>query len=431
MITSEIIAIFLSVAPATTSPTGISATTVSPCISSFSTSYMSSYNVITLEDLKTTSDVENRTIVCGSLLATQANFAIHLNNGNISPASYSLAINGATTAGNSINVNGGSVALGPTRPNRIVKNGNIQYKVDDQIQFNINQGNEGATIKIDDTLPQICAEIKSSIQSLSQTLAQLPSNNNATFPSSQPGPLNFYANNVDANGVVVFNLPGSSVFNDKNNIQQIEFFPQNKNIQLVVFNLFGTTINWAGGNLVGSWFDSISLGRAHTIWNFPEATTINFNGNMKGAVLAPYATLVTRINIDGAVAVKSLDTSGEVHDPPIVFPKCIPTPTQSTTSEQDNTIALLPVSLDSFIRFKVHRRSLQLQSVSDQMCIWLHSAATFNRLASFTTPFVTTTKGQPTSTGTGPTTSGALGTSVAPPTTTRLPTGSSASLISK
>lgn len=294
---------------------------------------MSLYNVITLEDLKTTSDVENRTIICGSLLATQANFAIHLNNGNINPKSFSLEINGATKAGNNINVNGGSVALGPKASDRIVKNGNIQYRVDGQIQFNINQGNEGATINIDDTLPDRCAQIKSSIQSLSQTLAQLPSNNNATFPSSEPGPLKFYVKNVDANGVAVFNLPGSSVFNDKNNIQQMELLSQTDNIQLVVFNLYGKTINWRGGNLVGSWFDSTTVGRARTIWNFPEATTIAFDGNMKGAVLAPYATLTTRVNIDGAVAVKSLDTSGEVHNPPILFPQCIPTQTQTTISQ--------------------------------------------------------------------------------------------------
>ena len=42
-----------------------------------------------------------------------------------------------------------------------------------------------------------------------------------------------------------------------------------------------------------------------------------------------------------------------------------------------------------------------------------------------------TTTGQPSSTGSGPTTTGATGTSVPPPSTTRLPTGSSTTLISK
>ena len=294
---------------------------------------MSQYNVIALESLKTTSDIENRTIVCGTLLTTGATFANQVNNPRFSQLDYSLEINGATTSGNDINVIVGSVALGPSSSARFVKNRSTQYTVDGHITFNINGGNDGAIVKIDPTLPERCAGIKASIEQLSATLSQLPANNNATFPTSRPGPLRLIVVNVDANGVAVFDLPASSVLNNDGSIQQIELIPQNTNLQFVVINLHGQTVVWSGSNLVGSWFDSVTLGRSHTIWNFPEATKISFDANLKGAVLAPYATLVTNVNIDGAVAVKSLDTRGEVHNPPIAFPTCIPTPTQTTAGE--------------------------------------------------------------------------------------------------
>lgn len=292
---------------------------------------MSLYSVITLGSMKTTSDVENKTIVCGSFLTTQSTFANQLGNSQFNPLTYTLEVNGSTTRGNNINIIGGSVALGPNPLNRVVQDNKIQYTVDGQIKFNVQQGNNGATVKVDTTLPARCAEIGSSIISLSKMLAQLPSNNNATIPTSQPGPLNFVVKNVDINGVAVFNLPASSVFGN-NKVQQIEIVKNNNSLQLVVINLYGTSISWSGSNLVGTWFNSLD-GRARTIWNFPDATTINFDSNLKGALLAPYAAVVTRINIDGAVAVESLDTSGEVHNPLVIFPTCAPT-TQVTTGEQ-------------------------------------------------------------------------------------------------
>ena len=132
--------------------------------------------------------------------------------------------------------------------------------------------------------------------------------------------------------LLFFNLSGELAFNG-NKVQQMELFPQNSKLQLVVINVYGKTVSWSGGNLVGTWFDTVTTGRSHTIWNFYEATTITFDSNIKGAVLAPYATLTTRINIDGAVAVKSLDAGGEVHLPLLVFPTCTTGPTSTPASQ--------------------------------------------------------------------------------------------------
>ena len=327
------------VAPVTTTTTSLITTTSPPaCISSSYTSYMSQYDVITLQDFKSTSDVELRTIVCGNLLGG-ATFANQLDQNTYNPLAYTLEVNGSITSSGSINIDSGSLALGPYPSNRVVKNSNNQYTIDKSVQVNLNQGNQGATAQIDSTLPSRCAAIISSIIYLSNTLSQLSPNNNATFSASRPGPLQLNVNNVDVNGIAVFNLSGSTIF-DSSIVQQIGVYPQNANLQLVVINVYGTSVSWSGSNLVDDWFNTATTGQSHTIWNFYQATTLNFNSNMKGAVLAPYATLVTQIEIDGAVAVQSLDTTGEVHHPLVVFPNCTSTPTSTTLSQYSLNLSL-------------------------------------------------------------------------------------------
>ncbi len=325
---------FYSVAP-TTATTLITTSTAPPCIFSAYTSYMSQYNVITLQSLTTSSDIEYRTIVCGNLL-NGATFGNQLDQNTFNPRTFSLEINGSTN-GNSINVDIGSVAVGPYPSNRVTKgSGNNQYTIDGKLLVNVNQGNNNATVQIDQTLPSRCADIISSITYLSTALSQLSPNNNVTFPSPQPNPLIFNVINVDANGLAIFNVSASSVFSN-GNVQRITTNIQNTNLQLLVINVYGTSVSWSGSNIDDAWFNSDTTGQSHTIWNFYQAKTLNFNSNMKGAVLAPYGTVVTNIDINGAVAVQSLNTQGEVHHPLLIFPNCTSTPTQTTLGQSPKT----------------------------------------------------------------------------------------------
>lgn len=268
-------------------------------------------------------------------MTTQADFATQLDQTTFNPFTYTLEINGSTTSGSNINVIAGSVALGPYPSNRVTLTSgtNNQYTVDGQISFTLNQGSQGATVQVDQTLPSRCADITTSIQTLSQTLAQLSSNNNVTMPTQQPGPLNLIAANVDVNGIAIFNVAASDIF-DSSKVQQIQLTPQNSNLKLVVINVYGTSVSWSGSSLSGSWFNNVATGRSHTVWNFPEATDISFDSNMKGAVLAPFASVTTTSNVDGAIAVKSLVAGGEVHLPSVVLPDCTTAPTQTTTPGQ-------------------------------------------------------------------------------------------------
>jgi len=219
----------------------------------------------------------------------------------------------------------------------------------------MNGGNQGATINVDANLTAKCASLTTNLRTVSSNLAALSSTqgNNVTIPTSQAGPLNFYVNNVDVNGIAVFNLVGNTVLNNQL-VQQIEVIV-GANVasilQLVVINLSGTSISFSQANLVGTWFTSISTGRSHTIWNLPQATSLTINSNWMGALLAPYAVVTASVNIDGATAVLSLTTTAELHDPPIIIPPCITDNVVISTQGKKNTETFTKnsITLDIYI----------------------------------------------------------------------------------
>ena len=271
--------------------------------------------------------MENGTIICGSLVSgSSANFAIHVTSSRNTSATYTLEVNGQITSGSPLNVNAGSFGVGTSPSHTITVNGVVGYTLDSRT-VNVNGGNDGATINIDANLTAKCNSITTGIQTLSSILAQLSNTtgNNVSIPISQAGPLNLYVYAVDQYGVAVFNLDGNTVLNNVL-VQQIEIVVASNisnSLTLVVINLSGTSITFGQGNFVGAWLTSITTGRAQTIWNLPQVTSLTISRNWMGALLAPYATVSATVNIDGATAVLSLTTSAELHNPPILIPACL------------------------------------------------------------------------------------------------------------
>ncbi|MFZ4663603.1 MAG: choice-of-anchor A family protein, partial [Caldilineaceae bacterium] len=281
----------------TTTPFTVTPPPVTPpppsdsCVLEEVSSYMSDYSLIVLDDLSTSSDVENRTFVGGNLISTtSANFAINVN--GVPANKAMLSIVGNIVAGNPINLNAGSLRLKGSSNGRI-----INY-------------NGGGALVPDPALAD--GPITARVQEASAQLAAEAANNGVTLPSGQPGPAKFQVTTTTDDGVAIFQVAGADLFGN-NLVQQIELIPGSAST--IVINVTGSTVNWSGnGNMVGS-FNS-SHWRSNVIWNFPQATTINMGSrNMMGAVLAPYAAVTTSANLDGSVAVRSLTTSAEVHQP--------------------------------------------------------------------------------------------------------------------
>ncbi len=254
------------------------------------TAAMKLYNLITLADLATSSEVEGRTYVGGNFTSgNSANFALHLN--NVAASDNTFVVVGNLAAGNAINLNAGSLYLGGERNNR-------------PINFN-----GGGSLITDKTLSN--ASLTETLQGASRNLAQIASNNMATIPSGQPSALRFTVTNVNSDGLAVFNVKAADVFSNSS-VQQLELTPGSA--KTILINVSGSSVDWNNGNKVSN-FTSPDW-RARVIWNFHEATTINLNShNFMGALLAPLANVTTTANIDGATAVRTLTTSSEIHLP--------------------------------------------------------------------------------------------------------------------
>jgi choice-of-anchor A domain-containing protein len=281
----------------TTTPVTVTPPPVTPpppsdsCVLEEVGAYMSDYSLIVLDDLSTSSDVENRTFVGGNLISTtSANFAINVN--GVPANKAMLSIVGNIVAGNPINLNAGSLRLGGSSNGRI-----INYNGGGALIPDPSLSDGPITIRLQDASAQLAAEV---------------ANNGVTLPSGQPGPAKFQVTTTTDDGVAIFQVAGTDLFGN-NLVQQIELIPGSAST--IVINVTGSTVNWSGnGNMVGG-FNS-SHWRSNVIWNFPQATTINMGShNMMGAVLAPYAAVTTSANLDGSVAVRSLTTSAEVHQP--------------------------------------------------------------------------------------------------------------------
>lgn len=255
------------------------------------------WNLIVLQNLDISQEVEGRSFIGGSLTTGSSNYGTSL-----TPASSWLGVDVLSVAGNinggNLQMNAGNLRLGGSRT------GNVNF-------------NGGGSQINDPSLPSQVGGFSSQMSSFSATLQALTSDSSLTLPSGQPGPARFNLN-PGSDGIAVFNINGDNLF-ENGLVQQIEL---QGSASAIVINVSGTDINWAGGNMVGSWLTASV--RANTIWNFYQATNLVFDRNFNGAVLAPNAHLRNTTAIDGSVFVKSMTANGEVHLPN--YTGYIPTP---------------------------------------------------------------------------------------------------------
>lgn len=275
----------------TTAPTPPPAPPTGSCALDDTVQVLNRYSLIVLNDLSTSSDIENRAFVGGSLVSsTSANIGINVS--GIPASEPMFVVVGNLVAGNPLNLNAGSLLLGGNRNGRPI---------------NFNGG--GALVQ-DPTL--FATEITALLQSAAAQLATQPANNGVTLPTGQPGPARFTVTSTTPDGIAVFQVAAGDLFGN-GLVQQIELNPGAASTVLI--NVTGSAVDWSGnGNLVGNFTNS--QWRSRVLWNFPQASSIAMRShNMMGAILAPYAQVTTAANLDGSVAVRALTTSAEVHQP--------------------------------------------------------------------------------------------------------------------
>ena len=251
------------------------------------------YNAIIFNDLNTTSDIEGRTFVGHDFTGTNsANIGIHLNN-TVTSTDRSFVVGDNIVSGNPLNLQRGSLYINGTTNGRI-----INY-------------NGGGSLVADHSIGTSLSSIQSYSIAESQSLSSMMADSTVSLPSGSPGPTTFNAT-AGANGLAVFNVTADSIFNNPNG-QQFNL-NVDANTTNIIINVSGTSVNWTNGNMVGNF--TTNYWQDHILWNFYQATSINFNAHdFNGAVLAPDASITTSSNIDGLVVANNLTTSAEVHLP--------------------------------------------------------------------------------------------------------------------
>jgi choice-of-anchor A domain-containing protein len=280
-------------------PRAFAALTAAALTTAAHAAVINDFNLVVLGNHHNVSDVEGRTLVGGNLTGG-GTYASRLNAGAFA-GTDTLRVGGNVSVSN-IALQAGNLRLSGTRT------GNVNF-------------NGGGTQITDPSVAASISGVAAELTALSQSLRGLATNSAVQLPGGQPGPARFTPT-PGPSGVAVFSVSGNALF-ASNLVQQIEL--SSLSASAIVVNVSGTTINFNQGNFVGNWTNNTV--RATTIWNFFEATSLSFDRNFNGTVLAPTAHLTITTSVDGSVFVGSFNQRGEVHLPNFnVPPSLIPAP---------------------------------------------------------------------------------------------------------
>jgi choice-of-anchor A domain-containing protein len=263
--------------------------------------YMSDFNVIVFNDLDTSTAIEGKAWIGGSL-----------SNGN----SFSLGRNYSPSAPENVIVvgvspgNGSAFQMEGNSNSRLALTSSA-YRGNRNINWN-GGGNEASRLVYDSTIPSKTLVMQQQLQLMSFKL------NTATATSTVVTPVNQSNKRVltctpNAAGVAVFNITASSLFGASNLAEvTLDFAPgvSESSVKGVLINVSGTFVQTGTQFNFGGKFTDDTW-RKKILWNFPSALTINMAAQrMDGAVLAPYAAINSNNDFKGSLACRQLNISG-------------------------------------------------------------------------------------------------------------------------
>jgi choice-of-anchor A domain-containing protein len=241
------------------------------------------FNVVTTGDFASSSDVEGRTVVGGNLTSG----ATFFNNPGAADASAfrALTVYGSVTAGGPLNINnGGGANIAGTSSAIINANG-------------------GGGVTTGASLPDFNQNFAQPLNQLSQQLGSMAAN--SALPVNPPG----FPNNVPIQasagaGMAVFALTTAEL------ASYASFSVDLNGRDSAVFNVTGASFT-----ATGNFLNAISVAR-NVIWNFLDATALNFRVQWGGTVLAPNALVTNTTPIEGTLFAASFRGDGELHSQP-------------------------------------------------------------------------------------------------------------------
>jgi len=318
---------------------------------------LTSWNLITTGNLYAARDAQGPVRVGGNMYV-QDTFEAAANVGAASGPAMMVGGSVFTAQQNAstVKINKGSGVIGGTvNGSTTNQNSNGQAIVVSQAQ--------GGTVTFDSSIAGIGAADHAELVANSAGFHAMASTGGAVVipsPSGQDGPASFTvtSSNLDAFGNAVFNINGEDLF-ENSKVQQISLYLNGVSFgagQSVIFNVSGVDINFAKSY---NFTDAFGGNVANIIWNFYEATTLNLNNsNVRGAILAPEATMLNMNTIDGSVFVKNLGTQygngmrAEVHTP--LYRGYVPT---TAAVPEPSSLALAGLGLAAGAALRLRRRA--------------------------------------------------------------------------
>ncbi len=187
--------------------------------------------------------------------------------------------------------------------------------------------------------------IAESLYETAVLLATLEANGNI---ESAHGQARFVYTGTDP--VAIFEIDGAALFAPNNNWSLAAGAADT-----VIINVSGSDLRNPGSvnfNFSGS------SGTGSIVWNFHEATSLNFGAaRFTGAVLAPWADLHFGNGIDGAVAVASLSGGGSLNGARFAgLPPVAATPDEPSAVPEPATLALFAMGLGAILLARQWRR---------------------------------------------------------------------------
>jgi choice-of-anchor A domain-containing protein len=304
---------------------------------------MREMNLIVLGDMTGGADVEGKTFVGGNL-SNAATFGL----GRMGQTPVTSTLPTLTVVGNlsgNTNINGGVSPSGATVGGNV---GNIDLNASNAtllVGGSIGQtnGGNGATIEAGGSLgsnpnptgvlvegnlgPGFSGPLVSGLQSqktvlvadlkaLSTALAGLTPT--GSFDGSDPNNATFNAADPGALGYSVIDITAAQYQSAANLDYNLHGIP-------TIINVSGGTSITDNANSNNGAFDN------DVLFNFEGATSIAFNRQVSGSVLAPYATISNNSPLEGSVAVAGFNQGGEVHQ--FAFASALPGAFGSATPE--------------------------------------------------------------------------------------------------
>lgn len=273
---------------------------------------VASFNAIVAGNFQTQSDTEGAVMVGGNLTSQ--------NSGTLD--THTRTPSGTLAGYGSVSVYGDAVNARYNANNLVVKvaGGNIGT--------NVFSG--AASVTYNASLPYTFSNVWNTLVAASTGLAQITPTSQAALPTA------------GSNNAVLTAVPGSA--NGITTAAVIDITAA----QLASYNSVTVKLNGASTvviNVTGNFVGHPNIQhpqkfQSNVIWNFVDATSIDFQGyGWAGTVLAPNAAVTTNNAINGALISASFSGNGELHDHPFVG-DITPLLTTTPTSPPTNTAAV-------------------------------------------------------------------------------------------